>query len=331
MSRSQAFFTAQREYGTALTEDSKLPLRKGEGNVQFNLYNLLAYHNFGVLEPNAACLALCDAKGFIDQAADRIPKPSFDPQVQPKPEIQLTDGKPVGKPEAVAYSSNGSDVDFISFAAQKLDNGYTRFTLEYKASKAWNISVFNPPNGDVFMLLSSCSEAEKPQALVFDLSEEDLQAVSSVTVMFYRDEENRCFAFFQTNAGAEAQGGQRQSEDTIPLTEGKPTGDPKKVTYSTSGSGEVKAASFTAQKLDNGYTRFTLEYTTSKAWNISVFNPPNGDVFMKLGKGGGTGSTEKLIFDLSAEELRSTNDVTINFYLSDTDRTYFFFQTASFR
>ncbi len=56
-SRSQAFFEAQKEYGTALYADSKLPLR-GEGNVQFNLNNLLTYHNFGVVEENAMAMAI---------------------------------------------------------------------------------------------------------------------------------------------------------------------------------------------------------------------------------------------------------------------------------
>ena len=52
-SRSRAFFAAQRAYAAALMEDAFRQLR-AEGNVQFNLYNLLAYHNFGVLEQDAS-------------------------------------------------------------------------------------------------------------------------------------------------------------------------------------------------------------------------------------------------------------------------------------
>lgn len=48
-SRSNAFFEAQKAYGTALYADTKEPLR-GEGNVQFSMNNLLAYHNFGLIE-----------------------------------------------------------------------------------------------------------------------------------------------------------------------------------------------------------------------------------------------------------------------------------------
>ena len=65
--RSAAFCTAQRTYGEALIKDSANGIR-GEGNYQFNLYNLLAYHNFGVIEPSAAWPTF-EAAGYISQAA----------------------------------------------------------------------------------------------------------------------------------------------------------------------------------------------------------------------------------------------------------------------
>ena len=52
-SRSDAFFAAQRAYGNALLVQSTKPVT-GEGNYQFNLCNLLDYHNFGLLEPSPA-------------------------------------------------------------------------------------------------------------------------------------------------------------------------------------------------------------------------------------------------------------------------------------
>ena len=56
-SRSDAFFEAQKAYGNALIVDSQNGNR-GEGNYQFNLYNLLGYHNFGVLEPIPASFCI---------------------------------------------------------------------------------------------------------------------------------------------------------------------------------------------------------------------------------------------------------------------------------
>ncbi len=196
--RSQAFFTAQREYGIALMEDSKLPLR-GEGNYQLNLYNLLAYHNFGVIEPNAACLALCDSLGYIGQAADRIPKSSAPSQNSQGSSIKLTDGKPVGNQKAVNNYANLIDVTVTSLTAQALDNGYTRFTLVYTAAEKKHISVFNPPNGDRLMMLGNCLGTSEPEELVFDLSDEELRSVEGITIMFYVGEENRSTVYFRTD------------------------------------------------------------------------------------------------------------------------------------
>lgn len=50
-SRSEAFFTAQRRYAQALLADSIGGISVSSGNYQFNLYNLIGYHNFGLIEP----------------------------------------------------------------------------------------------------------------------------------------------------------------------------------------------------------------------------------------------------------------------------------------
>jgi hypothetical protein len=52
-SRSDAFFEAQKAYGNALIVDSQYGVQS-EGNYQFNLCNLLGYHNFGLIEPTRA-------------------------------------------------------------------------------------------------------------------------------------------------------------------------------------------------------------------------------------------------------------------------------------
>ncbi|MBQ5357070.1 MAG: hypothetical protein IIU57_02440, partial [Oscillospiraceae bacterium] len=48
-SRSDSFFLAQEAYAKAVFEDAKNPMRY-DANYQFNVGNLLAYHNFGLIE-----------------------------------------------------------------------------------------------------------------------------------------------------------------------------------------------------------------------------------------------------------------------------------------
>ena len=202
--RSQAFFIAQQEYGRALLADSKQPVR-GDGNYQFNLYNLLAYHNFGVIEPNAAGMSLCEAKGYINQAPESVQKPTQGGPggQQRRSAIVLTDGNPLGDAKTVSFTTGnrltgGKTGDIRDFAAQPLDNGYTRFSLSYLMPEQMSISVFNPPDGTLFMLLSKTENAGQSGNLIFDLKNEDLNAINEVTIKFYLNDEESFYAFFYT-------------------------------------------------------------------------------------------------------------------------------------
>lgn len=200
--RSAAFCTAQQAYGESLIKDSANGIRKGEGNYQFNLYNLLAYHNFGVIEPSAAWAAF-DASGYIAQAGQSVPKESQQrPQQggsQPSAAtIKLTDGIPAGESRAVRATTNNmlkeGNFTVHSCALQPLDNGCVRYTLEYTAPKELNISVFSPPDGELFMQMDNSGTSGSRDTLVFDLKEEDATQ-TSITISFYESDDNRFFVF----------------------------------------------------------------------------------------------------------------------------------------
>lgn len=195
--RSTAFFTAQKEYAFALIADSANGIRNGEGNYQFNLYNLLAYHNFGVLEPNVAA-SLFDVSGYITQAGQSTPKETG----RFKNTLTLTDGKPVGKSVKIKYNVTNmlksGVLDVHSFTAQKLDNDYIRFTLECTAREGMPFSVFNPPNGDVFMLYGGTTTGEK-QTIVYDIPADNVRSVDEITMRFNFVDDDRAFLHLRTN------------------------------------------------------------------------------------------------------------------------------------
>ncbi len=206
LTRSQAFCVAQQAYGQALIEHSKQGLQWAN-NYQFNLYNLFTYHNFGVLEPNAAAMAYTDPKGYIAQAGQSVPKQPTQSQggggqVSVKP--LTTEGKPVEDSREVAYTKSGAalkagDVVIHSLTVQRLDNNYVRITMEYTVPADTRICVFNPPNGDVFKLFGSNATGEGNESMVFDLSLEDIATITSVNVNFYTSDQDRCFVFFDSN------------------------------------------------------------------------------------------------------------------------------------
>ena len=199
--RSQAFFTAQQAYGEALLADSVNPLQ-GEGNYQFNLCNLLTYHNFGVLEPNTTFSF--EANGYIAQAGQSVPKETTKPNRGDNSSgssIVLTDGKPASDLTAVDYICDDSQLQSGSYTihsvtAQKLDNGCTRYTVDYTAPADMFIGVFSPPNGDLFMLYGPNTTGER-ETLTFDLEDEKVAQSGTITISFNFRDDDRFFIFIQ--------------------------------------------------------------------------------------------------------------------------------------
>jgi len=188
--RSTAFCTAQRAYAEALLEDSKNEIR-GEGNYQFNLCNLLAYHNFGVLEPNCASAAF-EAKGYIAQAGQSVPKDAYEQRTKGQgsmeSDILVTDGKPVGVSVDVPWADNdsmnsGIEMTVHSCKAQKLDNGYIRFAVDVTAlQREMYFNIFNPPSGNVFNMHGKTMGGH--ETFTFDVKSENVPGEITMNIRY---------------------------------------------------------------------------------------------------------------------------------------------------
>jgi len=200
--RSEAFSVAQKAYAEALIEDSRNGIRPGEGNYQFNLCNLLAYHNFGVLEPNKASAAF-EAEGYIAQAGQSVPKvvqgQSGGGQNAYTNSIVVTDGKPVGEPMDILWSDVNNlkrgSVNVHSCTAEELDNGYIRFSIDFTARQGMPFSIFDPPNGEHFMMIVPTTSGER-ENITYDIKAEDIQDV--ITMRFNFEAEDCYFLFLHT-------------------------------------------------------------------------------------------------------------------------------------
>mgnify|MGYP001120872782 FL=1 len=181
--RSAAFCAAQQAYGEALIKDSVNGVRAYEGNYQFNLYNLLVYHNFGVIEPNAAWPTF-EAIGYISQAEQSVPKEMYHV-------IGHTNGTPDGERKPVEATcvnrlTQGS-ITVHSCTVQPLYNGYVRYALNYDAPEGLNVSVYDRPNGDLFSLnMDTFRTVGIRSTLTFDIQAEYAAAASEICIKFIR-------------------------------------------------------------------------------------------------------------------------------------------------
>lgn len=93
--------------------------------------------------------------------------------------------------------------------------------------------------------------------------------------------------------------GSEKAAETIAITD-----------YNIDGNVEVHGCSCCV--LSNGNTQYTLEFTAAAGKSITVFSPPNGDIFTKAFDNT-TGAKQTLVFELTAQELAQTTEITISF------------------
>ena len=77
--------------------------------------------------------------------------------------------------------------------------------------------------------------------------------------------------------------------------------------------GNVEVHSCSCRVVDNGNTQYTLEFTAAAGKSITVFSPPDGDIFTNTLDNTTTGAKETLVFELTPEELAQVTEITISF------------------
>lgn len=104
--------------------------------------------------------------------------------------FQLTDGVPNGPSIAPVYSTRNQmtsgEVEIHSYTRQSLDNGYTRFTLSFTAPAGFQMQIFSPPSGRIFMIRSIGETTSKETTVQFDIKNSDLAALTTeFTIGYY--------------------------------------------------------------------------------------------------------------------------------------------------
>jgi hypothetical protein len=117
------------------------------------------------------------------------------------------------------------------------------------------------------------------------------------------------------------------------LTSGNPTGAEQNIDYYISNEwpaeyGSPTIHSYTWQELNNGYFRFTMDYTVPAGLSVYVFNPSNGDLISMWSSGTTSGGRDTLQFDILSDMLQAAEGVNVNFYSGDGS-CFVYFNTES--
>ena len=248
--------------------------------------------------------------------------------------IILTSGMPVGEAVDICFyvnnelSENQNEAVIHSYTYQELNNEYYRFSLDYTMPAGLHVYIFDPPNGDVIGMWGTDTVSSR-NTLQFDIEKNTLLSIEGITINFYEEEgEGRFFVFF--NAG-----------DTfgfllypIIMTSGTPVGEVIDMPFYVESNlslndNETVVHSYTYQELNNGYYRFSLDYTMPAGLGVHIYPPqdgiyaPQGD-FKMLGPNT-VSSRSTLQFDIEKSTLLSVVAIHVSF----TGRNGSF--TAAFR
>lgn len=204
--------------------------------------------------------------------------------------------------------TEGSDVKILDHKAKVLANGDVRFDFEFQAPAGMEIYVLGMSNEEE-LYCSNTKTTGRKESCSITIRREDLEAQEALFFGCYEEGSNYIYGLLIQKNNLK--------------TDGNPTGDVKSPQYSTNGNFTVHG--LTAQLLDNGYVRYTLDFTCEQGYFISFFDPPNGDRFMRVRYRETTGERETLVVDISQEDNNASSEITIKFYNKTDDDGYWVF------
>lgn len=260
--RGTAFFTAQAAYATALMADSANGIGF-DGNYQFNLCNLLTYHNFGVLEPGFAAMPFAE----------------FDPLV---------------------FEAEPSAVVLHNITTEKLDNGDTRFFIEYTALADMNIVVFSSQNEDLAKFFPGMTSGNR-EYCYFDMSQELISSLDDMFIVDFYTNSTDEFLPFSICAALENQTGAPKNLQPC-----------RQIHQQQIYSVEPQIHSVELQQPEDGKTRFVITLTAAPGMNIEITASSGGAMYGTLA----TGSVQTIIFDISNKKLQAQKQgLKLRFYM----------------
>lgn len=208
----------------------------------------------------------------------------------------------------VGYQSEDKMLSVSDCRMYPLDNGITRFEVDYKTVAGLHPVVFahlddGNEEPDYWYEVENVT-TEEEDTIVFEMETDFLNQTFGPDIHFRNEfgfEESWVLIY--------------HTEQVFRVTEGNPVGEATELKASK--DGKVTVHSATMQDLDNGYVRFTIDCQPQKDRYISFYNPPEGSRFMCITQEPTSGERETVVVDVRAEDLKGVNNINLNFFNGD--------------
>lgn len=242
-----------------------------------------------------------------------VPDPAETQVVEMPPATEAAEVPTVGEgfvPNHDCWDEFENDfLEIRSVMLNELVNGDMRYTVEFRATEGMGVYVFDWVDGNEYGgtnvdLTWERKTSGEWETFSFDVENAVFHKVDGFLVNFWDEQTEEIGRLWL-----------EKTEAVATQTTGNPVGEQKTVYYNT--EGVITVHSLTAQLLDNGCVRYTLDYTASQGQYISFFNPPNGDVFMCISGKKTSGERETYFVDVKIEANNDVGSITMKFYGGD--------------
>lgn len=194
-----------------------------------------------------------------------------------------------------------SEVEVFSVTETLLKNGNLRYEVEYRATAGMTVFAFDPPDASLLQAQSSQPTSGGREIFTFEVTPSVMNRIQYITISFSSEVDEGCYwVYLEKNSYFAS------------ITEGNPVGEAQ--TLKVHSDRKVKVHSLRAQLLDNGFVRFTIEYTTSPGRHVSFFNPPYNDRFIYLSRHTATGERDTYMLDVPKADIDAVSDISVKFY-----------------
>ncbi|MEF9953061.1 MAG: leucine-rich repeat domain-containing protein [Clostridium sp.] len=220
-------------------------------------------------------------------------------------------------------SVKDKDFEVKYIKGYKVKNG-VRLMVNCTSPNARDFSIFNPPNGNILMKVTSNGIKKGENNLVIDIKQSDLDKLkdAGTLTMKFGFKKNHTFAFFDLD-----------QFKNLPVKEGIEIQDKKElIDFNTQSikDEQFKVESLKAYTNDKGI-KFVIECNSPDKRDMSIFNPPNGKKIMKTYKNKIKQGKNNIVIQLNKSEYKKimeSKELTMKFGFNEKKTTFIYFNTG---
>ena len=218
---------------------------------------------------------------------------------------------------------SGDMLEIYSYTREDTGNGSIHFSISYRVTTGYKMSVFVPPDGDDLKIFGP-ETTGSVQDYQFDVPS---SLAEEIVIQFFTQNDKERVLIWQPKVTDTIETNPREKKENEFITDGSPVGPVKEVLLEKEdrifkSDKDAISCSCTEQELDNGCVRYTVLYTVPMEYKLVVRATPDASLLSLYDKER-TGNTQEFQFDVEKSVIEQSESIFFNFYKAGNDRLFY--------